>query len=683
VDLSQLGLLANAVAAIALTIVAVSILVSVARTGHWRRNRLDLGAALIFLSCGLGHAVNPRRGEGDWQLVLLDGLTAIVAVTYLRVRRAAGAEEGGGVLYEDVRRRQHELAGQVMAANVREELATERAAAADHRLSRVFASAPIGMAVLDRHGRTTRANPSLGRILARDLGARDEVQLVDLLAPTDRELLETLVRQAADGAEAIEVQIERPDGTLVWGRVTVTPLTDDDGSLLVQIEDVTERRRAEERLQHLAMHDPLTGLPNRLLFHSRATAALRHATHTGCYVGCLFVDLDHFKVVNDSLGHTAGDRVLTSMADRLAVVVRPEDTVARMGGDEFCLLLVGLEHQGEAALVAERVCRALSGFVELDGVQVTTSASVGVAVALPGDRSTSETLVRDADTALFRAKAKARGCAVVFDAEMREEAQRRLQLENELRLALPAGQLRVVYQPQWSLRTERLVGVEALVRWAHPTQGELLPEQFLPVAVECGLVVEIGRRVLAQAVRSMAGWLAADPDLRLAVNVTARQMASAGLADEVSALLAEVEVPTTALCLELSESDLTTLGPTGTAALIDLHDRGIRLAVDDLGTGESSLTHLVTLPVDGIKIDRSFVEHVHVPGAKRAVVQALLSLGTTIGLDVVAEGPETDEHIEALRQLGCDVVQGFVTGRPLTEDEVTALLDAPVAVGAH
>jgi predicted signal transduction protein with EAL and GGDEF domain len=354
-----------------------------------------------------------------------------------------------------------------------------------------------------------------------------------------------------------------------------------------------------------------------------------------------------------------------------------------MGGDEFCLLLVGLEHQGEAALVAERVCRALSGFVELDGVQVTTSASVGVAVALPGDRSTSETLVRDADTALFRAKAEARGCAVVFDAEMREEAQRRLELENELRLALPAGEVRVVYQPQWSLRSERLVGVEALVRWAHPTRGELLPEQFLPVAVESGLVIEIGRLVLAQSVRSMAGWLAVHPDLRLAVNVTARQVASTGLADEVSALLAEVDVPTSALCLELSESDLTMLGPTGTAALIDLHERGVRLAVDDVGTGQSSLTHLVTLPVDGIKIDRSFVEHVHVPGAKRAVVQALLSLGTTIGLDVVAEGPETYEHIEALRQLGCDVVQGFVTGRPLTEDEVTALLDAPVPVGAH
>lgn len=443
VEQSQLEMLANGFAAAALGALAASILVPLARRGHLRRNRMDLGAALVFLSCGLGHLIRLALGlaggtgtGATWLVASGDEVTAAIALTYVWLRRAGASPEEGGVLHEDVRRRQHELAGQVMAANVREELATERASAADQRLARVLASAPVGMAVVDPGGHITRANPALSRFVRRDDApeAHEElagVRLAELFAPDDGPGVAALLAGAADGVDGMELRITRTDGRSAWARLTATPLTGDDGAVLVHVEETTERHEAEERLEQLATHDPLTGLPNSHLLHTRAAAAVRQANRTGCYVGCLFVDLDHFRMVNDSLGHVAGDRVLTTVAARLIEAVRPEDTVARVGDDEFCLLLLGLEHQAECEIVAERVRRTLGGTLDLDGVHVTMSASVGVAVARPGDKATAETLVRDADTALCQAKASGLSRIVVYDPELREDALRQLRQEHE------------------------------------------------------------------------------------------------------------------------------------------------------------------------------------------------------------------------------------------------------------
>jgi diguanylate cyclase (GGDEF)-like protein/PAS domain S-box-containing protein len=683
---SQLGVFANGVLTVAYMAITVSILLPLARTGQLWRNRLGLSTGLIFFTCGVGHAIHVEHAvhaivqggwgatDFDWHLGVWDAITACCAITYWRQRQVAGPPVDAGTLFEDLRRRQHELEAEAMQAGLRAELAIERELAARQSFARAFESAPNGMALIDGSGTLVRANAAFASVVGRgatDLAGVPLDALVD--DPSD------IVRSADEATqlEVVEVRLAGPDGPGAWARIGITSLDDGTATALVQLEDITDRREAQARLNHLALHDPLTGLPNRLLFHDRATLALSQGRRTNAWTGCLFIDLDHFKVVNDSLGHTAGDRVLKAIAERLLTLLRPGDTVARMGGDEFCVLLQDLELPEEATVIAERVLGVLDGYVDIDGLQVTTGASIGVAVVRSATGVTSQTLVRDADTALYRAKGNGRGHHVVFDDTIRDDAQRRLRVEAELRRGLAAGEIVVAYQPQWSRSRGRIVGVEALARWHHPTLGLLEPAEFLDVAVETGLILDLGRTVLDQALEAMAGWLALAPDLELAVNLSARQLARPHFVEEVQRVVALHGVPVGSLCLELTETDLTALGRSALGTLDALRGVGIRLAVDDVGTGQSSLTHLVTLPVDVIKIDRSFVEQVHVPGPKRAVVEALLSLARTIGVDVVAEGAETDAQVATLDALGCDVLQGYVVSRPIDASGLTALLMRP------
>ena len=683
---SQVGAVANVALTVSYLAIATSILLPLTRTGQLWANRLGLFTGLIFFSCGIGHAIHAEHtiqtviadgwdsAGSDWHLGVWDSLTAVIAFVYWRERQLSGPPVDAGTLFEDLRRRQHELEVEAEQAELRAQLAVERELRARESFAQAFEAAPNGMALVDGSGSLIRVNVAFAAIVDTDPELLPGSPLVDLvLAEEDRAHLRAAIQQVS--GDAIEVRLGRTAGVPAWARLAVTPLPDDDAaSLLVQLEDVTERRMAQERLNHLALHDPLTGLPNRLLFHDRASAALRQARRSGCYTGCLFVDLDHFKVVNDSLGHTAGDHVLKALAERLVETLRVGDTVARMGGDEFCLLLQDLADPAEASEIADRALAVLDGYVEIDGMQVTTGASIGVAVVGPHDGATSQTLVRDADTALYRAKGSQRGSHVVFDDAIRDDAQRRLRIEADLRRGLERNEITVVYQPQWSLRGEQVVGVEALVRWQHPHQGELEPAEFIDIAVETGLVVDLGRIVLLQSVRDLARWQEALPDLELAVNLSSRQLGRSGFVREVQAVLDAHGVRPSSLCFELTETDLTVLGRSALTTIDELRALGIRLAVDDVGTGQSSLTHLVTLPVDVIKIDRTFVEQVHLPGAKRAVVDALLSLARTIGVDVVAEGAETTDQVDVLRALGGDVIQGYVISHPLRGEDLDHLL---------
>ncbi|HEX2189370.1 MAG TPA: EAL domain-containing protein [Longimicrobiaceae bacterium] len=442
------------------------------------------------------------------------------------------------------------------------------------------------------------------------------------------------------------------------------------------LTDVTERRRVEEQLLHNALYDGLTGLPNRALLMDRLELAVRRRKRQqDSAFAVLFVDLDRFKLINDGLGHPVGDDLLVAVARRLEVGLRQEDTVARLGGDEFVILLEEAADVGEATRVAERILAELERPFELGNYQIFSSASIGIAMGGGDDRA--EDLVRDADTAMYRAKSEGKSRVALFDAEMHAEAMARLHREADLRRALERDEIRVHYQPIVSLETGRLVGFEALARWEHPVEGLLHPAEFIPMAEETGLIVQVGARVLRGACRQLREWLDAwplDPPLVLSVNLSARQFGHPTLLREIDEVLAETGIEPSMLQLELTESLLMRDAESTVAALRQIRSRGIRLAIDDFGTGYSSLSYLQRFPIGTLKIDRSFVRGL-TPGSNQSeLVQTMVSLARGLGMSVVAEGIETVEQLTELRRLGCASAQGFLFARPLAPDAAVALL---------
>jgi diguanylate cyclase (GGDEF)-like protein len=431
-------------------------------------------------------------------------------------------------------------------------------------------------------------------------------------------------------------------------------------ALLVAASDVTARRKAQARLLQAAFYDPLTGLPNRALFKDRLEVAFARAKgREAARFAVLFLDLDRFKVVNDSLGHRAGDELLVQIARRLESCRRAGDTVARLGGDEFTLLVEGVTNDEEAIAIAERVHRALAPPYLIEGHEVFAGASIGIALGGPTTERV-EHLLRDADTAMYRAKV--RGCRhAVFDSSMHERAMAALRIENELRRALERGELRVHYQPIVDLGTGRALGVEALVRWEHRERGLVPPSEFIPLAEETGLVVPLGRWVLDEACRALS---ALPERLNLSVNLSGRQLLQPEFCSELKEMLARCRIEPSRLRLELTESMLIGNGAAALAALTQLRGAGVRLCIDDFGTGYSSLSYLHELPIDALKIDRSFVGAMGEDERKIKIVQSILLLGKGLGIDVVAEGVETAQQADLLRRLGCERAQGYFFARP-------------------
>jgi len=428
------------------------------------------------------------------------------------------------------------------------------------------------------------------------------------------------------------------------------------------------------RMLHQALHDPLTRLPNRDLFTDRLTKALARARRSGRLVAVLFVDLDRFKVVNDSLGHRAGDELLLETAARLDGFLRAQDTVARFGGDEFTLLVEDLESTEAALALADRLVEAVACPVRLGARTVPLGLSVGLAVGSGGEDA--DALLRDADAAMYRAKERGRGRVELFDQELRAEVLHRLEVEHELRLAGDRDELRVHYQPKVRLDTERIIGVEALVRWQHPTRGLLAPGAFIPVAEDTGLIVPVGRWVLREACRQAAAWRAAgaDPELTVSVNLSRRQLAEPDLVADVAAALADSGLAAGPLILEITETTVMSDLERSVAILNELRSLGVKLAIDDFGVGFSSLSQLTDLPpVDVLKIDKSFIDHV-LADDHRAIVVAILSLANTLGLTAVAEGVEEPGQAAELTALGCELGQGYLFARPQPPEAVEALL---------
>jgi len=475
----------------------------------------------------------------------------------------------------------------------------------------------------------------------------------------------------------------RADREWRWLEVWITNLLDDPSvqGIVANQRDITERRAFQEQLTRQAYHDALTGLPNRALFQSRLEVALARAARRHRTIAVLFVDLDRFKVINDSLGHDTGDDLLVAVAARLREAVRDEDTVARLSGDEFTVLLEEVEDEVEAANVAQRIIDDIRQAIDLDGHQVFVGASVGIALSRSGE-DRAEDLLRDADLAMYRAKEQGRSRYEIFEMTMGARARLRLDLESELRQALENDELVLHYQPEVSLRSGRIIGAEALVRWHHPTRGLLMPDEFIPVAEETGLILPVGRHVLQKACVQMGEWRDRFGDgapARISVNVSGRQLPT--LVRDVARVIGRTSMDPQSLVLEITES-VVMEDPEGAIRTLDaLRTMGVALAIDDFGTGYSSLSWLKHFPISTLKLDKSFVQGLGVDPADRAIAQSVLTMADCLDVTVTAEGIETAEQAAELISLGCVSGQGYYYARPQPADEIDRLLADSVLLG--
>jgi diguanylate cyclase (GGDEF)-like protein/PAS domain S-box-containing protein len=550
---------------------------------------------------------------------------------------------------------------------------------AEERFRGAFEHAPIGIGLASCDGLLVRANQSFGAIVGRRPEDMVGMAIRDLTHPQDWESNASEI-SALFAGEIDNYRLEKryihADGHVVWVAVSSSCVRDAEGRpsyMIGQIEDVTERRQMRERLAHDAVHDLLTGLPNRALFMDRLDQALARARRSDQLVALFFLDLDRFKLINDSLGHEVGDRLLQRVADRLHRALRLADTLARFGGDEFTALCE-VADEGEALDIAARLATAMEQPLASSDGEMFVSVSIGLALSGSGHESGPE-LLRNADVAMYKAKAAGPSHIVVYREDDDASTIRRLRTSNELHRALERDELVLHYQPKVDLHTRTLVGIEALVRWQHPRRGLLLPGEFIPLAEDTGLIVPLGAWVLGEACRQAATWrerrsTGGRPDLRLniSVNVSSQQIADPTFARQVAAALDDSGLDPDKLWLEITESTLMANSDQIVTTLNALRDLGLHLEIDDFGTGYSSLSYLKQYPIETLKIDRSFVDELDSNPEDVAIIQAIVVLGEALGLSVLAEGVERLSQADQLQALHCHLAQGFYFGRPLPAD---------------
>ncbi len=620
------------------------------------------GPALVAVSTNAGASIaaavsDHASGGVPWTVLgTVTSLIALVAVLMLILLRVLGASVRSLSLRSETERLESEVA----------------LARAEARFRTVFEGAPLGIAVIDADGTLRETNAAFDVMLGyqrRELIGRTMAALVD---PADRDRtldsFAALVRGDVASSEQ-EIRYRRENGSTMWADVSVTYVPEDDEPFAIAIvDDVSERIVIRDRLVHEATHDALTGLPNRGLFSAQLGDALRSPS-TGLAVA--FVDLDHFKVVNDSLGHLAGDALLRTVAQRLRSIMRPGETVARLGGDEFGVIFLDRDIETRVEWLLATVAEPAI----VEGRRLYTTASVGVALAHERYKR-SEDLLRDADIALYRSKADGRATYTIFNEEMHEKAVRRLQISSDVRDAIESPeQFRVAFQPLVRLDDRKTIGYEALVRWQHPREGMIQPDLFIPAAEETGVIVKLGRHVINRSIERLAIEQRADPTIQMHVNVSVQELVHGDLPEHVFAAVKAHRITPGTLTLEITENAIIDMSTGAGAVLERLRDGGIRVCVDDFGIGYSSLRYLRMLPISGLKIDRSFVSGVGDGLASEPIVRMVLDLARSLDLHVVAEGIETPEQAEALRLLGCATGQGYVFSRPIlpTHDQPLTL----------
>jgi diguanylate cyclase (GGDEF)-like protein/PAS domain S-box-containing protein len=544
------------------------------------------------------------------------------------------------------------------------------------RLKAIMDNVADGIVALDGRGHIVSFSRSAETIF--DYG-RDEVlnrpgDVLVVLGDGDS-LLDLAKGTAALPGESRELMARRKGGDLIPIELAASVVSfNGDILYILTLRDITLRKRTEETIRNLAYHDPLTGLPNRLLFNDRLTQAIERARRTRQQLAVMIVDLDRFKLINDSLGLASGDQVLRMVGERLVGTVRKSDTVARLGGDDFLLLLPGIDGAENAAKVAQKLLDAFVPALRIDGQELHIAASLGITL-YPHDGEDAETLIRNADTALYRAKEHTRGSYQFYTTDMNATAFERLVLETQLRKALDRSELLVYYQPQVRLDTAKVVGVEALVRWSHGDLGLISPAEFIPLAEETGLILELGRFVLSTACAQVRQWQEQGfGDLRLAVNLSGRQFEQEDLVRAIARVIEETAFDPHDLELELTESSIMRNPDQAVAKLQALDRLGIRLSIDDFGTGYSSLGHLKRFPIKTLKIDQSFIQDITTDANDAAIAQAIIALAESLKLKVIAEGVETRDQLDLLRRYHCDEMQGYLFARPLPPEELLALL---------